>query len=211
MDGIRAIQARIAQLQAMTGAVAPVRPDPASTRPISTSSFSSLTSPTDFATALRQAQGLGSSTAAGALRPAVKQSPGSYGAMVVPPELQQYGNGKIPESALQSIGVGDFRLSSDAAESFRQMHADAQAAGITIGVNDAYRTYEEQVDLAARKGLYSQGGLAATPGKSNHGWGLAIDLELDGSAQAWMRENAHKYGFVEDVPREPWHWTYRPA
>ena len=53
--------------------------------------------------------------------------------------------------------------------------------------------------------------LAATPGKSNHGWGLAVDLELDDRAQAWMRENAHNYGFVEDVAREPWHWGYRPA
>lgn len=207
MDGIRAIQARVAQLQAMTGAVAPARP----VRTATTSSFAAPTAPTSFAAALNQAQAPAASSSTGVLRAAVKQSPGSYGAMVVPPELQQYGNGKIPEQALQSIGVGEFRLSSDAAASFRQMHADAQAAGITIGVNDAYRTYDEQVDLAARKGLYSQGGLAATPGKSNHGWGLAIDLELDGQAQAWMRENAHKYGFVEDVPREPWHWTYRPA
>ncbi len=26
-----------------------------------------------------------------------------------------------------------------------------------------------------------------------------------------MRENGWRNGFVEDVPREPWHWTYRPA
>ena len=206
LDGIRAIQARVAQLQAMTGAVAPVRSEPAVR-----SSFATPTTPTSFAASLAQAQGLGSSTAAGALRAAVKKSPGAYGTMVVPPELQQYGNGKIPEHALQSIGVGEFRLSSQAAASFRQMHADAKAAGVNIGVNDAYRTYEEQVDLANRKGLYSQGGLAATPGKSNHGWGLAVDLDLDDRAQAWMRENAHKYGFVEDVAREPWHWGYRPA
>jgi hypothetical protein len=209
LDGIRAIQARVAQLQAMTGAVAPARSEPAVR-----SSFAAPTAPTaptSFAATLAQAQGLGSSTATGALRAAVKKSPGAYGTMVVPPELQHYGNGKIPEHALQSIGVGEFRLTSDAAASFRQMHADAKAAGIDIGVNDAYRTYEEQVDLANRKGLYSQGGLAATPGKSNHGWGLAVDLDLDDRAQAWMRENAHNYGFVEDVAREPWHWGYRPA
>jgi hypothetical protein len=206
LDGIRAIQARVAQLQSMSQTIAPARP----VRPATTSSFTTPTATSSFAAALSQAQSA-TTTGTTTLRPAVKQSPGAYGAMVVPPELQQYGNGKIPESALQSIGVGEFRLSSNAAASFRQMHADAQAAGITIGVNDAYRTYEEQVDLAARKGLYSQGGLAATPGKSNHGWGLAVDLDLDSRAQAWMRENAHKYGFVEDVAREPWHWGYRPA
>ena len=146
-----------------------------------------------------------------ALTPAVKGSPGSYGSVQIPPELQRYGNGKIPESALLSIGVGDYRLSSKAATAFRRMRADASVAGVTIGVNDAYRTYDEQVDLARRKGLYSQGGLAATPGKSNHGWGMAVDLELDSRAQAWMRENGYKYGFVEDVAREPWHWTFKPG
>jgi hypothetical protein len=26
-----------------------------------------------------------------------------------------------------------------------------------------------------------------------------------------MRENGWRYGFVEDTPREPWHWGFRPA
>jgi LAS superfamily LD-carboxypeptidase LdcB len=90
------------------------------------------------------------------------------------------------------------------------MTADAAAAGITIGITDSYRSYESQVELAGRKGLYSQGGLAATPGTSNHGWGLAVDLDLNPAAQQWMRDNGWRYGFVEDTPREPWHWAYRP-
>ncbi|QGG97136.1 hypothetical protein GH723_14760 [Actinomarinicola tropica] len=64
---------------------------------------------------------------------------------------------------------------------------------------------------ATEKGLYSQGGLAATPGTSNHGWGLSVDLDLNPASEAWMKANAPRFGFVEDVPREPWHWTYRPA
>jgi LAS superfamily LD-carboxypeptidase LdcB len=91
------------------------------------------------------------------------------------------------------------------------MRADAAASGVQIGVTDSYRDYGTQVSLAQRKGLYSQGGLAAAPGSSNHGWGMALDLDLDGAAQSWMRENAWRYGFVEDTPREPWHWGYRPA
>jgi hypothetical protein len=196
LDGLQAIQARIAQIQSLGGSAPMVRAPVTTAAPTTTS----------FADALSNAT---ADTAA--LTPAVKGSPGSYGSVQIPPELQRYGNGKIPESALQPIGVGDYRLSSKAAMAFRRMRADASASGITIGVNDAYRTYEEQVDLARRKGLYSQGGLAATPGKSNHGWGMAVDLELDSRAQAWMRENGYKYGFVEDVAREPWHWTYRPA
>jgi D-alanyl-D-alanine carboxypeptidase len=38
---------------------------------------------------------------------------------------------------------------------------------------------------------------------------MDMDLDLDSKALAWMREHGKEYGFVEDVPREPWHWTYR--
>ena len=39
---------------------------------------------------------------------------------------------------------------------------------------------------------------------------MATDLDLNDKAQAWMRKNAGNYGFVENVPREPWHWAFRP-
>ena len=133
------------------------------------------------------------------------------GRLEPPAELRAYGNGKIPPGALSEIGVGNHRMYGPAAGAFRRMLADASAAGVDVGVTDSYRSYEQQVDLAGRKGLYSQGGLAATPGTSNHGWGLSLDLDLDAGALSWMRKNAERYGFVEDVPREPWHWTYRAA
>ena len=144
--------------------------------------------------------------------PAVNHTPHIHSGKLEPPaELRAYGNGKIPAGALTEIGVGSHRLYGPAAESFKRMMADAKAAGVDVGVTDSYRSYEQQVDLAERKGLYSQGGLAATPGTSNHGWGLSLDLDLGSEALAWMRANGEKYGFVEDVPREPWHWTYRAA
>jgi hypothetical protein len=127
----------------------------------------------------------------------------------VPPELAQYGNGRIPASALTPIGVGSHRLWAPAAEAYKRMVADAARDGVNIGITDSYRSYDQQVDLARRKGLYSQGGLAATPGKSKHGWGLAVDLDLKGNAQAWMRANGPKYGFHETVSREPWHWEFK--
>ena len=68
-----------------------------------------------------------------------------------------------------------------------------------------------QVDLARRKGLYSNGGLAAAPGTSNHGWGLAVDLDVDTRSHTWLADNGWRYGFVEDTPRERWHWAYRPT
>jgi len=128
----------------------------------------------------------------------------------IPTALKTYGNGRIPASALSVIEGTPHKLWEPAARSFEAMRSAAAAAGITIGITDSYRTYESQVDLVRRKGLYSQGGLAAEPGTSKHGWGVALDLRLDSAAQAWMRANGARYGYVENVPREPWHWQYKP-
>jgi len=132
--------------------------------------------------------------------------PGAAGTGAATPTT--YENGKLPDSALVPIGVGSHRLAPDAALAFRRMSAAANADGVDIGVTDSYRTYESQVDVAKRKGLYSQGGLAAKPGTSDHGMGLALDLDLDAKAQSWMRANGSKFGYIEDTPREPWHWKF---
>jgi D-alanyl-D-alanine carboxypeptidase len=125
----------------------------------------------------------------------------------VPVELAKYGNGRVPASALESIG-GGHRLWAPAAEAFHRLKAAAHRAGVSIGVTDSYRSYAEQVDVARRKGLHSQGGLAAKPGTSEHGWGKSLDLDLNASALRWMRGHASDFGFSENVSREPWHWTY---
>lgn len=203
---IAAVQARIAEIQArMTGT-------PASS-PGASAQFNSVMS-----AAMAQATGTVAAPAgvgaAGGAQSAWSPHPvqtghvHNHGKVEPPPELRAYGNGRIPASALTPIGDGNHRLWRPAAQAFNQLRADAAAAGVNIGVTDSYRSYEAQVDLAERKGLYSQGGLAATPGTSNHGWGLSLDLDLDPKAQAWMRANGGRYGFVEDVPREPWHWTF---
>jgi zinc D-Ala-D-Ala carboxypeptidase len=128
----------------------------------------------------------------------------------VPVELAAYGNGQVPASALAPIGRGSHRLWEHAADGFSRMTEAAARDGVRIGVTDSYRSYDQQVDLARRKGLYSQGGLAAAPGTSDHGWGLSLDLDLDSRALQWMRRNGASFGYVEDVPREPWHWTFKP-
>ena len=127
------------------------------------------------------------------------------------PELKaKHSNGRIPADALASIGDGEHRLAAPAAAAFVDLRAAARRDGVTIGVTDSYRSFDAQLDVARRKGLYSQGGLAAQPGTSQHGWGMALDLKLDGKAQAWMRANAERFGFDESTPREPWHWSFTP-
>jgi D-alanyl-D-alanine carboxypeptidase len=128
----------------------------------------------------------------------------------IPMDLAAYGNGRIPSSALEQVGSSGHRLWEPAAEQLTRLIQDARRVGVHIGITDSYRSYEAQVDLARRKGLYSQGGLAAVPGTSDHGWGMAVDLDLDAQAQAWMRSHGPAYGFHEDTPREPWHWGFEP-
>ncbi|WP_309135581.1 M15 family metallopeptidase [Cellulomonas sp.] len=127
----------------------------------------------------------------------------------LPAALAPYENGRVPEGALSPVGTGGHRLFAPAAQALTSLIDAAASDGVTIGITDTYRTYDTQVDLVRRKGLYSQGGLAATPGTSDHGWGLAADLRLDDRALAWMRTNAGRFGFAEDTPREPWHWAYQ--
>lgn len=60
---------------------------------------------------------------------------------------------------------------------------------------------------------------AATPGQSNHGWGLALDIaeEYDNDTAPdpiregfvrWLIGNAHRYGISAELQSEPWHWRY---
>lgn len=118
-----------------------------------------------------------------------------------------YSNGKLPESAMTSIGNGH-KLVGNAATKYLEMAAAARADGITWGITDSYRTYAAQVDVARRKGLYSEGGLAARPGTSNHGLGKAVDLELSAAAFTWLKTNAVRFQYY-NIPRERWHWEYR--
>jgi hypothetical protein len=194
IDGIAGISHRIAAIQATIGSLSPTPAVPAATG-----------GEAAFAGKLAEAvQGFG--TTAPEAAPATT---GARNADGVPVELAAYGNGKIPAAALAPVEGTSHRLWAPAAEALDRLRADAKRDGVTIGITDSYRSYEAQVDVAARKGLYKNGGLAAVPGTSDHGWGMAVDLALDDRAQAWMRANGERYGFVEDTPREPWHWGFK--
>ncbi|KGM13839.1 M15 family metallopeptidase [Cellulomonas bogoriensis] len=226
MDAIGSIHNRISQIQSTIASLtAPVAGTPmtASATALTTTGANASTSAV-FSAALDKAvgaQGLtptlggapGAPTSNDPLAraaAAIASASGAVNTRGVPQELIAYGNGRIPAHALAGIEGTNHKLWEPAARSFEALRDAAKRDGVTIGITDSYRTYESQVDLVRRKGLYSQGGLAASPGTSNHGWGLALDLRLDAKAQSWMRANAKDFGFIEDVPREPWHWTFRP-
>jgi hypothetical protein len=135
---------------------------------------------------------------------------GSASPTGAPAGLEMYQNGLIPLTALLPVSGTDEHLWAPAAHSFEAMRAQAAREGIELPVIDGYRPIHDQERLAEELGLYRDGGLAAVPGTSQHGWGRAVDLDLDDRALAWMRANAGRFGFAETVPREPWHWEYHP-
>ncbi len=127
-----------------------------------------------------------------------------------------YPNGLIPPSAMCPLDVGGHRLRCDAAAAYRAMSAAFDKAfGSPICITDSYRNYASQVKLYGEKPA-----LAAVPGTSNHGWGLAVDLcggiDRYGTPQyTWMKANAGRFGFLHPDwaepghgREEPWHWEY---
>ncbi len=209
MDAISSITSRITYIESqLAGLRAGAAPSGTATARTNANAFAQT-----YANALAGTAGLGSGSGTGLSLGAtglIGAGRAKLNANGVPLDLAAYGNGRIPAGALSQVGETRHRLWAPAADSLTRLMADARRAGVTIGITDSYRPYAEQVDLARRKGLYSQGGLAAKPGTSDHGWGMAVDLDLNSTAQAWMRANAGRYGFTENTPREPWHWAYRP-
>jgi LAS superfamily LD-carboxypeptidase LdcB len=132
----------------------------------------------------------------------------------VPPEYA-LSNGEVPDSYLCEIPFGGHRLRADAAIAYMLLNqAYAARFGRDICITSSYRTYAQQVAVKRQKGW-----LAAQPGTSEHGYGLAVDLcggvESGGEQYWWLRENAPAFGWdnpswarPEGSKTELWHWEY---
>lgn len=132
-------------------------------------------------------------------------------------DLGVHPNGKLPASALCALETArGHMLRPDAARAFDALSkAYRESTGSLLCVTDSYRTYAAQVDVRARKPH-----LAAVPGTSNHGLGLAVDLcggveNYGTSAHQWMRRHAPLFGFYlpawaqeSGSKPEPWHWEF---
>jgi len=124
-------------------------------------------------------------------------------------------NGQLPESSLCTLFDGHTQMRSDAAVAFAELNeAYVVQFGADLCLSSGYRTYAQQRAVKAQRG-----GLAAAPGKSNHGWGLAVDLcssQTSGARWTWLNENGPLYGFDNPAwarpggsgPHEKWHWEY---
>ncbi|WP_456786805.1 D-alanyl-D-alanine carboxypeptidase family protein [Cellulomonas sp. P5_C5] len=131
--------------------------------------------------------------------------------------LLGYANGKIPDSALCGVSFdASVRLRCDAAEQLDVLNSAYRAQfGSDLVVNDSYRSYAGQVACKRTKGY-----LCATPGTSNHGSGIAVDLgggiDSFGTKQhRWMASHAPDLSWIHPSwaewggsKPEAWHWEY---
>lgn len=162
--------------------------------------------------------------------------------LVLPSELKNVKNGEVPAHLLRKNSIGG-TMYHWATFAFDIMAHEAKKAGIEFQNIGDFRPYAGQLAMFRDrysdkptgrvpevtrkfegKTWYLKKGKApsGTPGTSNHGMGLAIDLALKGGkslggnakAMAWMCENAPKYGFYlqGSDPKSPefeaWHWQY---
>ncbi|HEX5534025.1 MAG TPA: M15 family metallopeptidase [Actinomycetales bacterium] len=125
-------------------------------------------------------------------------------------------NGYIDKADMCELWAGGHYLRADAAIALAELNvAYRKQFGTSLSITDSYRSYRQQVSVRARKP-----GLAARPGTSQHGWGLAVDLA--GGVQnadvhyRWLRAHAPQFGWDNPAwarsggsgPYEPWHWEY---
>ena len=126
---------------------------------------------------------------------------------------------------------GSQKVTKDTYDAFLKLWNASHDNGFYLMVSSSYRTYQKQQEVydAYRK---SQGedyadSIAARPGYSEHQTGYSLDIFEKGYVQKdfqnsdsyeWLKNNAHKYGFIERYPMdkeeitgynfESWHYRY---
>lgn len=152
---------------------------------------------------------------------------------VIPPkDLKGHEPGKLPDSLLRPAAGGG-KLHWLAAQAWAAMVAAAKEDGLELkptSSGDMYRSYEsqksgflqryqlEKIEGTSTKTFegktwYLKKGMAmlATPGKSQHNLGIAVDVHSAGEPKRinWLIANVEKFGWSwEVVPSEPWHIRY---
>ena len=163
-----------------------------------------------------------------------------------PKGLAGYSNGELPAAILSRIPSGNAIVAylwKDAAWCFGLMYNAAAKDGVALkSTGKQYRGLKGQEALFySRMKPYDTGrkppvlrrykgktwwlkpGAApvATPGQSVHGWGCAVDLNVQArKTYEWLCNNAPRFGFYLAGPRtidgknnpnfEPWHWQFTP-
>ena len=159
--------------------------------------------------------------------------------IIMPSKLKGFANGQLPDTLLRPINNSG-KLEAHAATAWNAMQLAAYFDNIELKHVGAYRPLDRQVALFKdrystaltgrsphvtrtyeSKTWYLKKGVApaGSPGTSNHGWGLAIDVaSASGKRLDWLlgdgfaTSNALKFGFSWEVKdganAEAWHIRY---
>ena len=132
---------------------------------------------------------------------------------------------------LKLVSIGKFKMDATCADAMEQMMAAAKKDGVTLKINNTYRSKALQQSMwESRRKKYMGQGMTleeadayigrsvAVPGTSEHQTGLAADIKGSEEVYAWLAENSWKYGFILRYPDdkiditgiiyEPWHFRY---
>ena len=138
---------------------------------------------------------------------------------------------------LNLVSFNGYQVADTIYNDLARMYNAALNDNITLKINNAYRSKDEQTQIFESKmnayenegytkeKAYEQTTLTVqVPGYSEHETGLAIDFSNEGHYDEnekmweWLKNNAYKYGFILRYPEdkyeitkidyEPWHYRY---
>lgn len=138
---------------------------------------------------------------------------------------------------LNLVSFNGYQVADTIYNDLSRMYNAALNDNITLKINNAYRSKDEQAQIFESKmnayenegytkeKAYEQTTLTVqVPGYSEHETGLAIDFSNEGHYDEnekmweWLKNNAYKYGFILRYPEdkyeitkinyEPWHYRY---
>lgn len=117
--------------------------------------------------------------------------------------------------------VGGYRTYQQQVDLFKSRMAPVSYATY-LDTPSSHRRIWRDSHLYGYSSIYFKrvsGAACATPGTSNHGWALAIDVaenvDMDSAPEAitsefvnWLIVNAYRFGISAELQSEPWHWRY---
>ena len=167
--------------------------------------------------------------------------------VIMPKDLAKHDNGKLPASLLRRISPSG-QMHHRAAKSWEVLRELAAKEGLDLVHVGDYRPYHQQLSLFksrmkpfpnakkttqtvrtfnGEKWYLHNGAPVATPGTSNHGWGLAIDAAVKTrgkrggvvsittkpriakrSGLEFLLAEAESLGWSWELQSEPWHIRY---
>lgn len=159
-------------------------------------------------------------------------------------EMEGFVNGNMDPRRLMT--VAGCTLERDAAYTYSLMLEAADRDGVRLRHEDCYRSYRQQdnaynrrcpwqevpvygesstgerVQVGSQRMRVCTGPPIAPAGRSNHGWGRAVDfrnargvLTCYSAEFHWLENNASRFGWVHPpwagcgkATAEPWHWEF---